>query len=113
MKRRTREEWERDLLDVQKNITYEDQLRATQRIAANMPPGSAPFKTWRDLLRLALSCIALAVGVLFLELAWNWASHAQQPPWSHAKGYAVISGMVLAGSATIALGIRMFLRSIR
>jgi hypothetical protein len=58
----SREEWEKELRDVQRNVTPGDDLRSAQIIAKNLSASPAPIQDFAHLLRLLLSCILLVMG---------------------------------------------------
>jgi hypothetical protein len=64
----SREEWEQEIRDVQRSITFAEGLRASQIIAKRASVSPAPIKDVSHLVRFVLSPIFLALGfVVFLS----------------------------------------------
>lgn len=58
----SREEWEKELSDVQHSITFSEGLRSAQIIAKKLSASPAPIADFAHLLRLVLSGILLVIG---------------------------------------------------
>jgi hypothetical protein len=59
-----REEWEKELRDVQHGITFSEGLRSTQIIAKRLSASPAPISDFAHLVRLFLSGTFLVIGFL-------------------------------------------------
>ncbi len=110
-KRRSREQWEQDLRDAQKNLTWDDEHRALGAIIRNSPK-DAMFRTWRDLASFVASALLIVGGTMLLILAWNWGTHAGQLPWSVAGCNPLIASVAIAGCFLLWIGARLFRKSI-
>jgi hypothetical protein len=58
----SRQEWEQELRDVQRNVTPGDDLRSAQIIAKNLSASPAPILDFPHLVRLLLSGVLLVIG---------------------------------------------------
>jgi hypothetical protein len=58
----SREEWEKEIIDVQHSVTFPEELRSAQIIAKNLSASPAPIQDFSHLVRLFLSGILLVVG---------------------------------------------------
>jgi hypothetical protein len=58
----SREEWEKEFRDVQRNVTPGDDLRSAQIIAKKLSASPAPIQDFPHLVRLLLSGILLVIG---------------------------------------------------
>jgi hypothetical protein len=99
----SREEWEKEIIDVQHSVTFPEALRSAQIIAKNSA-SPAPVQDFPHLVRLLLSGILLvigfvafsanvphntALGVAALAVAWGLqhsvgpanTSRCAAPPW--------------------------------
>ena len=87
----SREEWEKELRDVQRNVTPGDDLRSAQIIARNLSATPAPIQDFAHLLMLLLGCILLVMsfGVFFSNI-----------PHKTALGIAVLAASCCLGVST-------------
>ncbi|MGB9073998.1 MAG: hypothetical protein WCC22_15280 [Terriglobales bacterium] len=60
----SREEWEKEISDVQHSIAFPEALRSAQIIAKRLSSYPAPIPDFTHLVRLLLSPVLLATGVL-------------------------------------------------
>jgi hypothetical protein len=58
----SREEWEKEFIDVQRHYTFADGLRSSQIIAKKLSATPAPISDFSHLVRLLISGILLVVG---------------------------------------------------
>jgi len=58
----SREEWEKELIDVQHSVTFPEELRSAQIIAKKLSASPAPIKDLSHLVRLFICGILLVVG---------------------------------------------------
>lgn len=87
----SREEWEKEFVDVQRHYTFADGLRSSQIIAKKLSATPAPIPDFAHLVRLLLSVVLLAGGFLI------FSSHI---PHNTVLGLAVLAaGCFLAISA--------------
>jgi hypothetical protein len=60
----SREEWEKEFVDVQRHFTFADGLRSSQIVAKKLSATPAPIPDFAHLIRLLLGGILLAVGFI-------------------------------------------------
>jgi hypothetical protein len=60
----SREEWEKELIDVQHTVTFDEGLRASQIIAKKLSVTPAPVPDFAHLVRLLVSGALLTIGLL-------------------------------------------------
>ena len=65
----SREQWEKEFADVQRNVTPADDLRAGQIIAKKLSASPAPIADLPHLIRYLLCGVLLVVGFLILSSA--------------------------------------------
>ncbi len=58
----SREEWEKEFIDVQHSVTFPEELRSAQIIAKKLSATPAPIQDFSHLVRLFISGILLVVG---------------------------------------------------
>jgi hypothetical protein len=58
----SREEWEKEIIDVQHSLTFPEEMRSAQIIAKKLSTSPAPISDFAHLLRLLLSAILLIGG---------------------------------------------------
>jgi hypothetical protein len=57
----SREEWEKELVDIQRGVTFEEGLRRTQIITKRLSATTAPIPDFSHLVMLLLSAVFLAI----------------------------------------------------
>ena len=89
--KQSREEWEKEFIDVQRHYTFNDGMRSNQIIAKKLSATPAPVPDFAHLVRLLLSGILLVIG--FVAFSANI-------PHNTALGVAIlIAGCCLAITA--------------
>jgi hypothetical protein len=63
----SREEWEKEIIDVQHSVTFPEALRSAQIIAKKLSASPAPISDFAHLVRLLLSGILLVIGFVVLS----------------------------------------------
>jgi hypothetical protein len=63
-KRPTREQWEQDIRDVQRSVLPHEEIRQLQIFARYSAPGTAVFKTARQVRDLLFGLLLLGLGVV-------------------------------------------------
>jgi hypothetical protein len=58
----SREEWEKEFVDVQRHFTFADGLRSSQIVAKKLSATPAPIPDFPHLIRLLLSGILVVIG---------------------------------------------------
>jgi hypothetical protein len=58
----SREEWEKEIIDVQHSVTFPEELRSAQIIAKKLSTSPAPIQDFPHLIRLFISGVLLVVG---------------------------------------------------
>lgn len=90
----SREEWEKEIIDVQHSVTFPEGLRSVQIIAKKLSASPAPISNFAHLVRLLLSGVFLS-GSFFV--------FSSEIPHKMALGLAVLA-------ASCHLGISAFRR---
>jgi hypothetical protein len=86
----SRQEWEQELRDVQRNVTPGDDLRSAQIIAKNLSASPAPIPDFPHLVRLLLSGVLLVIG---------FAAFSSDIPHKFALGVAALAASCCLGLA--------------
>jgi len=87
----SREEWEREFIDVQRHYTFADGLRSSQIVAKKLSATPAPIPDFAHLVRLLLSGILLVIG---------FVAFSADIPHNTALGVAIlIAGCCLGATA--------------
>jgi hypothetical protein len=87
----SREEWEKEFIDVQRHYTFADGLRSSQIVARKLSATPAPISDFAHLVRLLLSGILLAIG---------FVAFSGDIPYNTALGIAIlIAGCCLGATA--------------
>ncbi len=60
----SREEWEKELVDVQRGVTFEEGLRGAQIVTKKLSVSPAPIADFKHLVMLILSAVFLAIAFL-------------------------------------------------
>jgi hypothetical protein len=87
-RKQSREGWEQELRDVQRNVTPGDDLRSAQIIAKNLSASPAPIQDFPHLVRLLLSGIMLVIG---------FAAFSSDVPHKAALGAAAVAASCYLG----------------
>jgi hypothetical protein len=58
----SREEWEKEMIDVQHSVTFPEEMRSAQIIAKKLTTSPAPIPDFVHLVRLLFSGVLLVIG---------------------------------------------------
>ncbi len=86
----SREEWEKEIVDVQHSVTFPEELRSAQIIAKKLSASPAPIQDFSHLVRLFISGILLVVGFVVFS---------SDSPHKIALGVAALAGSCCLGAA--------------
>ena len=107
--KQSREQWEQELRDRQRNVTPEDELRNLSLSTRNLNPRDALFRGPRQLAFGASGSIAMIAGLFSEWLAWSLyqARHAPavwQPVFVWCAGAAVLGALLIWGGFKLFFG---------
>ncbi len=85
----SREEWEKEVIDVQHSVSFPEAMRSTQIIAKKLSASPAPIPDFAHLVRLLLSGILLVIG--FVAFSAN-------VPHNTALGVAALAAACCLGA---------------
>jgi hypothetical protein len=84
----SREDWEKEFVDVQRHYTFDDAMRSNQIIAKKLSATPAPVTDFAHLVRLLLSGVLLVSGFLMFSF---------DIPHNTVVGLAVLAASCLLG----------------
>ena len=85
----SREEWEKEFVDVQRHHTFADGLRSSQIVAKKLSATPAPIPDFAHLIRLLLGGILLVIGFI---------AFSADMPHNTALGVAILAAACCLGA---------------
>jgi Na+/H+ antiporter NhaD/arsenite permease-like protein len=85
----SREEWEKEIIDVQYSVTFPEELRSAQIIAKKLSASPAPISDFAHLVRLLLCGILLVIG---------FVAFSTDVPHNRALGIAALAAACCLGA---------------
>ena len=105
-RRKTRDEWERELRERQYNVDPVDRIRTYQHINRSLPDGSSLMRGKRELIRALLGFLLCTLGLAVAAIAYRGTPSVFPSPWVAVVAFGL-------GALIATAGIFFAVRSIR
>jgi hypothetical protein len=105
-RKKTREEWEREIRERQYNADPVRQLRALQHAVRDLPEGNSLIRGKRELVRAVIGLLLCTIGLAIAAVAYRGTPSVFPSPWAAVVAFGL-------GALIAAAGIFFAVRSIR